>query len=98
MYCTKCGKRSNPKNMFCSECGQKKNVSEPVLDKEQVPQPQNGIEIPDTQSESNQTADKKTLRPNVSIRLLLSIATVLLIVGVIGLWYWNSDKTPSIYR
>ncbi|WP_339180318.1 vWA domain-containing protein [Paenibacillus sp. FSL R5-0701] len=64
------------------------------MDKEQVPQPQNGIEIPDTQSESNQTADKKTLRPNVSIRLLLSIATVLLIVGVIGLWYWNSDKTP----
>lgn len=89
MYCTNCGKKLNPKNMFCSECGQKKNLSEPA-----VPQQQSEIESSNAQTELVHASDKKGLRLNVSKRLLLSIATVLLIGGAAGLWYWNSVNGP----
>lgn len=76
--------------MFCSECGQARNTSEPVMSQEQVQQPQSENEGSDTQAEVVHHKGKKVFKPNVSKRLLLSIATVLLIGGVAGLWYWNS--------
>lgn len=90
MYCTYCGKKSNSKNLFCGGCGQKMDQSELVMEVEHVPK-----EISTGQVERVNTTDAQTARSNISKRLLISIATFVLIVGVAGIWYWNSVNDPS---
>ncbi|WP_310144121.1 VWA domain-containing protein [Paenibacillus amylolyticus] len=59
------------------------------MNQEEVEIPQSGNGESETQAEVVHHEGKKVLKPNVSKRLILSIAAVLLIGGAAGLWYWN---------